>query len=125
THMKRPSSTGPEELELYLAISSIFPEAIKYKTNKVYIEGKSHIKGFEIDILIRSLGKGIEFDGTYYHSLKGLKRSRPHWPDEDIHSYHEIKDKYFLTTHGIQILHIKEEDWKNNKSSCIYQIEQF
>lgn len=67
---------------------------------------------------------GIEFDGKYWHSAKGLKRSRKHWPEEDIINYHEIKDNYFLSQ-GIQILHIKEEDWHINRSLCISQIEQF
>ena len=56
---------------------------------------------------------------TYHHSIEGLIRSHPKWPEGEIPHYHEIKDTYFLESRGIQILHIKEVDWKENKENCI------
>jgi hypothetical protein len=125
SHMFRSGNVSSHEFSILSSIKPFFPDAKRHKTNKVRIEGKPHIKGFEIDILIPSLNKGIEFDGTYYHSLEGLKRSRPHWPNEDLRSYHDLKDNYFLTVKGIEILHIKEENWLNNRLECIDQIEKF
>ena len=124
SHMKRPGSTGPEELAIFNSVLEIFKDTKKYKTNKVCIKNKPHIKGLEIDIFIPSLMKGIEFDGTWTHSFEGLKWARPHWPDRDVRSYHKIKDLYFASR-GITILHIKEKEWKNNQNECISQIEQF
>ena len=114
------------EKELMLEIKKFFPDSKKYKTNKVYIEGKPHIKGFEIDIFIPSINKGVEFDGTYWHSFEKMRSSKgkKSWSDSDILSYHEIKDSYFLSQ-GIQILHIREENWDLDESGCIIQIEQF
>jgi hypothetical protein len=37
---------------------------------------------------------------------------------EDLENYSRLKDEYFLSK-GIQILHVKEEDWIANKQSCI------
>jgi len=70
--------------------------------------------------------RGIEFDGTYYHSFEFMRKTthKKSWPDEDIHNYHEIKDAWFASK-GIQILHIKEEDWKLDKDQCIKKCLQF
>jgi hypothetical protein len=116
THMKDSNESSYAERELLGIIRNFFPIAKKIKDMKVKIDGKTHIKGFEIDILVGSLG--IEFDGTYWHSFEGLKRRKPHWPDEDILNYHELKDQWFASK-GIQILHIKEEDWIADKQLCI------
>ncbi len=86
--------------------------------------GKPHIKGFDIDIYIPELRKGIEFDGTYWHSFSGLSRSRIDWPHEDIENYHQIKDKYFLSK-GIHAFHVIEEDWIINKEKCIKECLEF
>jgi hypothetical protein len=123
-YLKKSSDTSISEIEIFNAIKSFFPKTQKIKDRKVKIKGKSHINGFDIDIYVPELRKGIEFDGRYYHSFEGLKRARPTWPDEDLHNYHELKDKWFLSK-NIQILHIKEEDWKDDRVSCILQIEEF
>ena len=46
------------------------------------------------------------------------------WSDEDIRNYHEIKDSWFASN-GIQILHIKEEDWIQDKEACIKKCLDF
>lgn len=102
----------------------MYPKIVKLKDYKVKIEGKPHIKRFEIDIFVPELNKGIEFDGIYWHSIAGLKRSRKHWPLEDLENYHQIKDTYFLGK-GIKILHIKEQDWLKNKEECVKKCFQF
>lgn len=115
-HMKRVGSIM--EQELTDEIRKILPLVRKYVDKKVKISGKPYIKNLEIDIFSKEGMRGIEFDGTYYHSFEGLKKSHPTWPDEDLLIYHEIKDSYFLSR-GIKILHIKEVDWKENREECI------
>jgi hypothetical protein len=114
--MKPSGYASIPEKELFSLIKNIFPKVEKYHDRGVKIQGKPHIRGFDIDALVGKLG--IEFDGTYHHSFNGLKRSRHHWPDEDIHNYHEIKDAWFASK-GIQVLHIREEDWIKDKQACV------
>lgn len=106
------------ETVLFDSIKEKYPSTKRLRECNVKIKDKPHIKGFEIDIFIPHLNKGIEFDGKYWHSYKGLRRSRGHWPDEDVLNYHEIKDKYYLSK-GIKILHVREIDWIIDSKSCI------
>ncbi len=124
SHMKILAGISNPEKDLFNGVKSLYPKAQKLRDKKVKIKGKLHITGFDIDIYVPELRKGIEFDGNYFHSVKGLKRGRPNWAEEDLLSYHEIKDSYFASK-GIQILHIKESDWNNNRAECITKIEQF
>jgi hypothetical protein len=126
SHMKRSCGTSTEEKELLAAISSNFVDVKKIRDMKILIPGKPHIKGFEIDIYLPKLKKGIEFDGTYYHSFEVMRKCnrKKDWPDEDILNYHQIKDGWF-SSKGIQILHIKEEDWIADKESCIKKCLDF
>lgn len=118
-HMKKVRHVSGHEKELLSIIKSFYPNAAKKKWTRIFIEGKPHIKGFEIDIFIPGINRGVEFDGTYYHSMSNLKRSRPHWPEEDLKNYHKIKDDFFLSK-GIHILHIQESDWLMNKEACVH-----
>ena len=123
SHMEKPKISSPEKIIL-TEIQKYFPEAKKFFATKLQIPGKDYIKKLEVDILIKSLNKAIEFDGRYHHSLEGLTRGHPTWKEKHLKKYHEIKDEAFLSL-GIEILHIKEEDWKNNRNKCISQIEEF
>jgi hypothetical protein len=84
SHMKPVINISSQEKSLFDSIKEKYPKTQRLKDTKVKIKDKSHIKGFDIDIYIPELRKGIEFDGRYWHSLDGLKRSRSHWPEEDI-----------------------------------------
>lgn len=123
-HMQTPRGTSSLEKELMSRIKKQHPSAKKFKDTRVTIEGKPYIKGFELDIKLGN--KAIEFDGEYWHSFNGLRkgRNKKNWPIEDLHNYHQIKDEYFLSQ-GIQVLHIKEEDWNLNKESCIKRCLEF
>jgi hypothetical protein len=123
-HMQLSSNVSRSETNLLDFIRSKFPKAQTYRDRKVKIEGRPHITGLDVDIYIPELRKGIEFDGTYWHSIAGLKRSRFHWPDSDLHSYHEIKDSYFKSK-NIELLHIDEKDWLQNQESCIAKVCTF
>jgi hypothetical protein len=120
SHMKATKGPSIAEKELFSIIKGFYPNAQKIRDTEVSIPDKAYIKGFEIDILVPELNKGIEFDGKYFHSFEKMRKdeSKIKWSDDDIRNYHKIKDQWFAGK-GIQILHIKEEDWKKNKKSCI------
>lgn len=108
-----------KEFQLSETLRDTYSSVTKLKDYTVNIQDKPYIHGFDIDIFIPELNIGIEFDGKYYHSFKGLKRAHPKWPDSSISIYHEIKDDYFMKKYNIAILHIKEEDWDKNKEECV------
>jgi hypothetical protein len=117
--------TSVAEQELLDIIKREYPSARKFKDFKLRVEGKPFIKqGFEIDIYIPELHKGIEYDGIWTHSVEGLHRSRPHWPLEDIKNYHQIKDDAFKSK-GITLLHISEADWISDKAACVIKCFDF
>ena len=122
--MKPSAGSSRAERELFNAIKSLYPNAKKLRDMKVNIPNKPYIHGFEIDILVGNLG--IEFDGMYHHSFRVMRADpkRSKWSDDDIRNYHELKDAWF-SSKGIQILHIKEEDWKLDKQACIDKCLEF
>ena len=124
-HMKKRGGSSPSERDLFNKIRVHYPN-IKKMYSKAIIQGKPHIKGFHLDVYIPELHKGIEFDGTYWHSFDGLAKTRLKygWPQEDIKNYHQIKDDWFASK-GIQILHIKEEDWLKNSDACLRKCLDF
>jgi hypothetical protein len=123
-HMRSSRGSSIGEKELLKAIKNVYSDAKSLRDMKVCIPNRAHIRGFEIDIFIPELRKGIEFDGTHWHSFDALKKSHPKWSDEDLYNYHEIKDAWFASKY-IQILHIKEEDWKRDKEACIKKCLEF
>jgi hypothetical protein len=120
------NGSSNKEGDLFLSILCIYPSAKKHRDREVKIEDKPHIFGFEIDIFVPELKKGIEFDGAYYHSFNFMRKNhkKSKWSDDDIRNYHEIKDSWFLSQ-GIEIVHIKEEDWDKDKEECIRRCLDF
>ncbi len=120
------ANTSIAELELFNAVKIVFTNTKKLKDTKAMILGKPYIKGFDIDIFVPELDKGIEFDGTYWHSFEAMRKNKKKsiWSDEDIRNYHQLKDSWFASK-GIQILHIKEEDWNLDKEACIKRCLEF
>jgi hypothetical protein len=118
-HMKASSASSSPERNIMSIIREKFPKAqtIRMKTKGFFIN-KPHIQGFDIDIYIPELRKGIEFNGDYWHSDIGLRRSRGHWPQEDIDNYHSLK-KSFFTSKNIDYIEIWEKDWILDRKSCI------
>ena len=123
-HMSVATNISVPEQSLFDIVKSMYPKAQKLTDRKVKIKNKPHICGFDLDIYIPELRKGIEFDGIYWHSEKGLRRSRDHWPKEDLRNYHQLKDSWFESKR-IEVLHIKEEDWNKNKQICINKCMDF
>ena len=124
SHMKMSRNSSKSEKELFDEILKLFPKTQKLRDRKVKIQNKPHIQGFDLDIYIPELRKGIEFDGKYWHSTEGLKRGRECWPLEDLQNYHQIKDEYFLSK-GIKLLHIDEKDWLHNNKKCVEECLKF
>jgi very-short-patch-repair endonuclease len=126
SHMEKDRSSSLMEWELFDAIKPLFSSIKKLRDRKVKIKNKPFIYGFDVDIFIPELKLGIEFDGTYTHSFKKMRKDKrkAKWSDEDIRNYHEIKDAWFATK-GITILHIKEEDWLKDKQACIDKCLEF
>jgi len=124
SHMQKSATSSAPELDLFSTIKSRFPKAQKFRDANVKIPNKPHIKKFDMDVYIPELRKGIEFDGGYWHSFVGLKRGRPTWPEEDLQNYHQLKDEYFKSK-GIEIFHIKEEEWLKNKETCLKNLWKF
>lgn len=123
-YMKKSNIVSLAEIYLFDTIKSIYPTSTRLMDRKVKIKGKPHICGFGLDIFVPELNLGIEFDGIYWHSFEGLRRSRHDWPDEDILNYHKIKDSWFASK-GIQVLHINEADWIADKEICIKKCINF
>jgi len=123
-HMNKSHNISKPEQNLFDTIKNIYPKTQILRKRSIKIENKPHIKGFDLDIYIPELRKGIEFDGRYYHSFSGLKRARPSWSDDDIINYHQLKDSYFLSK-NIKVIHVKEEDWIKNKQACIDKCLEF
>lgn len=121
-HMGPKSGVSIPEQEVRELIQKIHPKADKI--NMRVDDPSIPAKRFEIDVYIPNLNKGVEFNGTYWHSVEGLKKSRSHWSDDQLARYDEIKKNYFLSK-NIEILQIKESDWKINKDVQIAKIVDF
>lgn len=124
SRMKNPKNSSNNERFLFNKIKELYPSVITLRDRKANITNKPHIKGFDIDIFIPELNKGIEFDGYRYHSFEFMKKSKKHWPEEDICNYHQIKDDYFLSK-GIKLLHITDLEWLNDKEQSLSKILKF
>lgn len=124
SHMKIIGGSSIAEQSLFDIIKHNYPKTQKLRDRKVKIQNKPHIQGFDIDIYVPELRKGIEFDGDYWHSVPGLLRSREHWPQEDLEQYAKIKDEYFKSK-DMELLHISENEWLRNKEECINKCLEF
>lgn len=121
-HMESYGGTSKKEIDIFEIvnnkISSIRGKRFRV-TNEIY-----KAKCFELDIYIPELNKGIEFDGKYWHSLSSLQKRFPNWSLTDVSRYHELKDGFFQSI-GIEVVHVKEEDWLKNKQLEVTKILNF
>lgn len=119
SHMKGTRSVM--EMELMRELRKNFPDAQRSMFKNDIWPDRPYIKRFELDIYIPSLGLGVEFDGTYYHSLPSLKKNRQNWPEDQISRYHEVKDLFFKEK-GIQVFHVAESCWKDDRQATLSQL---
>jgi len=120
-HMNGGGRSGPET-EILNLIKTVFPSA-NSKTFKNTDTKKFPLKRYEIDVYIPEIKKGIEFDGKYWHSFEALKK-RKNLTEDQARTYHEDKDAFFKSI-GIDIFHIKEEDWYENKKQIKNEVTEF
>jgi len=104
THAKKldvkfPKINGQskEEHELYRWVQSL----------GVDTQARDRSMGIEVDILIPSRKIAIEYNGSYWHS-----------PDNSLSSSTRtthLKKTQHCAEHGVQLIHIFDSDWKNNR----------
>lgn len=88
-----------------------FVESLGFETEKL-IEGAGNSKispRFEIDIYIPEKRIGIEYNGSYYHSINGKREGRI------TKSYHYTKSM-IAKEKDIQLIQVWEDQWKNQQS---------
>lgn len=100
-------SISKQEKELYNYIKSITPFKV-LKTVKTLIEDNNG--KYDIDIYIPKLKIAIEYNGIYWHSTFIKDKY-----------YHQNKTKLCYNK-GIQLIHIWEYDWINNKEQIKKQL---
>lgn len=74
--------------------------------------GKTHRK---LDFYIKDINKCIEFDGTYWHGIKGKGNK----------TREEEREKQIINKLNCKILHIKEADFVSNKEESINKCLDF
>lgn len=121
-HMKRSTGVSKDEAALRCQIMAIYPSAQKKRFR--HLSGNKTGCRFELDIYVPELNKGIEFNGTYWHSLEGLRRKRPYWTDEQIQNYHSTKKEFFQSI-GVSYLDISDKDWNASPEFCIQKALAF
>lgn len=100
-------NSSKEELIILEMVKKYFPDAVKkvFKNENINFRQSK----YELDIYIPSLKKGIEYDGSYWHSDEVLAKSKK-ITIEEAKRYHEEKDEFFASL-GVEVLHIKEKHW--------------
>jgi hypothetical protein len=108
SHMKKSKGTSIQEQVILDIVLKHFPNAKKQRFQNKHrdVYGQSY---FELDVYIPELNKGIEFDGTYWHSDSVIRKRSGISAEE----YHKRKDDFFDSL-GIKVLHISELFWTNN-----------
>lgn len=97
------------ENELYEYLKSILKNKYRiYRNNRNILKGDGYL--YEIDIYIPKLKIAFEYNGNYWHSSNRKPKD-----------YHQIKTKMCYEK-NIQLVHIYEYDWVNNKEKIKNQI---
>jgi len=73
--------------------------------NKRFYDEKNTKKWVELDVFIPSKKIGFEYDGLYYHTEIGGGKDK---------NYH-INKNSFLEKRGVQVFHIWENEWRENR----------
>lgn len=100
------SSTSAFEREVAQVVRSVVGE------ERVLTRDRVTIKPLEIDILVPSLGVGIECDGMYYHSETWGKKGR---------RYHADKTQQAADV-GIRLVHIYDGEWRYKRDIVVSRL---
>ncbi len=98
-----------------------------FYNNKIIIRDRKILNGKEIDIFFPDLKLGFECQGNYWHcNPKFYKKEWLHpkykftaeeiW-NRDQHKVEQAK------VNGVKLIHIWEDDWKNNKKKTQEEIQ--
>lgn len=85
-----------EESSLLQFVSEIFPDVVR--SDRKVLEGK------EIDILIPSIGVGIEYNGIYWHSTE--------WGRGEFYHIQKTSES---DAKGIRLIHVFSDEWQDNR----------
>lgn len=88
--------TSLAELEIYDYIKSIY-------SGEIIKNSRNIINNMEIDIYIPEFKLGIEYDSFYYHNSNVVDNN-----------YH-LKKTEECNSHGIKLIHIFEDEWRDKK----------
>lgn len=99
------------EREIKKFVSYIYDGIIKPNDRNTIV---NPITGYnlELDVYLPEINKAIEFNGDYWHSF-------------DLSKKHDEIKKKECEKLDIDLLVVKEYDWKNNKESCLNDIRRF
>ena len=94
----------------------------EYKTNTRIIPNfKKNIKNkLELDFVCKKLGIAVEFNGTYWHSDKVIRKNRG--VSADFYHHYKFEQAKKL---GLTLLFVQEQDWLNNKEEVLTAIHNY
>lgn len=88
-----------------------------YTKNREYRQ-TTQFSTYSLDFYIPKLNKCIEFDGSYWHSNRSIGRGNA--------SYYKYREEQIIEANkGIQIMHIKEDQYNADKEKVIQQCLDF
>lgn len=97
---------GEREIYEYILQLGIDRDDIKLNRN-CFLENR-----LQLDIFVKSLNLGIEFNGDFWHQISRLKNYNKQLLKT------ELSEK-----NNIRLIHIWQSDWKNNQEYCKYVIK--
>lgn len=121
--LSRTGGTSGPEKELFCVLLCQYPKLINNARFGSRRPGK-YGQYFELDVFCPDTNRGIEFNGSYFHSPKGILRAKRGWPPSMALRYHDIKRNFFNAL-KIQYLEVDELEWYNNKQAIITRCIDF
>ena len=110
--------SGVED-EIYDFIKSIYNKKI-IKNDRSTIKNEHSNRYLELDFYLPDINLAIEFNGSYWHSDKRIKKQKVGFNTaEEYHSYKSDKCKEL----NIELIHIDEQEWIENKNSVLNNIK--
>lgn len=115
---KCSNNKSKPEYEIIEFIKTFYNGTIEH-SNKSIIKNHKTGNYLELDIYLPELNKAIEFNGKYYHTEERMKERGWNSVDE----YHIMKTIY-CKAKGIDLLHIFEDKWVENKDNILNRIKE-
>ena len=90
-------------------------------SNSTTRNDRKTIKPYELDILIPDLNLAFEFNGTYWHSDKIIKKRHPQF--ESSKAFDDFK-KAECAKQGIELFFVREKTWTENHDKEVKRVEK-